>query len=219
MTIVTRTATAVLGVCALASLAACGSDDATTATPSTVTVTASSPDTSTSVEAPETDVADTAQAGAGPGSEGGGAVAPAATSTRACGPVDGNSAQIDAAIAKIAPPLPGVSWVPTRANFNSCNSLSYVVLDTDRGTGSSPDQLLLFGPEGRFVGTGIKCNVAFQDVTGSGPDFVNVTYRYLRNENESNAGASGRAYVTFRWNGSRVVMEGTLPYEVTRGEC
>ncbi|MGU3292072.1 LppP/LprE family lipoprotein [Williamsia sp. M5A3_1d] len=177
--------------------------------------------TTTSVDAPATEVDDTAQdpapgAGSGGDSDAGAATAPL---TRSCGPVGGNSQQIDAAIAKIAPPLPGVSWVPTRANFNSCNSLSYVVLDTDRGTGSSPDQLLLFGPAGRFVGTGIKCNVAFQEVTGSGPDFVNVTYRYLRNENESNAGASGRAYATFRWNGSRVVMEGTLPYEVTRGEC
>lgn len=144
---------------------------------------------------------------------------PAPAATRVCGPVGGNSAQIDAAIARIAPPLPGVSWVPTQANFNSCNDLSYVVLDTDRGTGSSPDQLLLFGPEGRFLGTGIRCNVAFQQVTGSGTDFVTVTYRYPRSENESNAAVSGRADVTFRWNGSRVVMEGTLPYEVTRGEC
>lgn len=205
----------VAGIACLIGVTVAGcSTDTPRATPTTPTVTQTV--TSAAGAAVPTPVDDT-EANTTTAPDTGTQSAPA--STRVCGPVGGNSVQIDAAIAKIAPPLPGVSWVPTRANFNSCNDLSYVVLDTDRGTGSSPDQLLLFGPQGRFLGTGIRCNVAFQQVTGSGTDFVNVTYRYPRSEKESNADVSGRADVTFRWNGSRVVMEGTLPYEVTRGEC
>lgn len=210
------TRTGIAGLIAL-TVAGCSSHTprATPTTPTvtqTVTSATTGVPTSTPVDAVEQTPVDGTTA-----TDTGGRPAPA--TTRVCGPVGGNSAQIDAAIATIPPPLPGVSWVPTRANFDSCNDLSYVVLDTDRGTGSSPDQLLLFGPEGRFLGTGIRCNVAFQQVTGSGTDFVTVTYRYPRSENESNAAVSGRADVTFRWNGSRVVMEGALPYEVTRGEC
>ena len=206
--------TGVAGITCLIAFTAAGcSTDTPRATPTTPTVTQTVPAATTSTAAPVDDTGASARTTPDTGNPG----APA--TTRVCGPVGGNSVQIDAAIATIPPPLPGVSWVPTRADFDSCNDLSYVVLDTDRGTGSSPDQLLLFGPDGRFLGTGIRCNVAFQQVTGSGTDFVDVTYRYPRSEKEANAAVSGRADVTFRWNGSRVVMEGTLPYEVTRGEC
>ncbi len=205
----------VAGITCLIGVTVAGcSTDTPRATPTTPTVTRT--ETAVPTTAAASPVDDT-EANATTAPDTGIPGAPA--TSRVCRPVGGNSVQIDAAIATIAPPLPGVSWVPTRANFDSCNDLSYVVLDTDRGTGSSPDQLLLFGPEGRFLGTGIRCNVAFQQVTGSGTDFVNVTYRYPRSEKESNAAVSGRADVTFRWNGSRVVMEGTLPYAVTRGEC
>ncbi|GAA1482157.1 hypothetical protein GCM10009624_25970 [Gordonia sinesedis] len=43
--------------------------------------------------------------------------------------------------------------------------------------------------------------------------------RSVRLDGDANAGPTGRVDVSFRWDGSRVVMDGTLPYEVTFGRC
>lgn len=223
MTIVTRTATTVLGLCAVASLAACGSDDATTATPSTVTVTASPPSTTTSVDARETDVADTAQSGSGSdGGSGGDVATPAPTSDRAplrrCGTTNPAPAELDRAIASVPTDGPGYRWVTGAANFDSCNDISYMELDTQGATVSSPQQLLIFNRDMRFIGTGIKCNVGYQEVIGASRDRITVQYRYLTGD-EPLAAPQGSTQVTFRWNGSRVVMDGSLPRAVTNGKC
>lgn len=131
--------------------------------------------------------------------------------------VGGNSVVIDSAIAQIAPPMAGVSWVPTESNFNSCSDFVYVQLETEGGTASSPYQLLLFH-DGRFLGTGTSCNLGYQTVTGSDDDQVDVTYRYIVAD-EPNAAPQGEASVTYRWNGSGVEMIGELPGALTHGEC
>lgn len=129
---------------------------------------------------------------------------------------------IASATARIAGPLPttnpDVPWVFGGAtNYNTCNDLSYATLDTQGATASSPNQLLLFH-RGVFVGTGVRCNLAYQRVTGASTKAVYVNYRYLRGDDAS-AAPSGSVDVSFEWNGSRVVLKGTLPAELTRGQC
>lgn len=134
---------------------------------------------------------------------------------------DGRAA-ISAAMTQIAPPLPPSMteshWVyGGSTNYNTCNELSYATLDTAGATASSPMQLLLFH-HGRFVGTGIKCNAAYQTVNGASETSVDVTYRYL-NDGDISANPTGSVDVAFLWDGSEVVMNGDLPYGVTQGRC
>ncbi|WP_168176516.1 LppP/LprE family lipoprotein [Williamsia sp. 1135] len=124
---------------------------------------------------------------------------------------------IDSAIAQIAPPMPGVGWVEGESNVNTCASLTYVTLDTEGGTVSSPYQLLLFH-DGEFLGTGTSCNLSYQTVAATTDDRIDVRYRYLVGD-EANADPQGEAYVSYHWNGSGVDMLGELPEAVTRGDC
>ena len=117
--------------------------------------------------------------------------------------------------ASIAPPFPDRSWSVTQTS-NLCGSLGYVELATSGGTGSSPTQLLLYN-EGKLLGTGIRCN-ALGQVTGSTDDSVSVQYRWPVG-NDSNANMSGRADVTFQWNGSSVDMIGDLPRDAIGTAC
>lgn len=122
---------------------------------------------------------------------------------------------VSADAAGIAPPLPGESWTVWQTG-NLCGTLGYAELATAGGTGSSPTQLLLYN-EGRFLGTGIRCN-ALGQVTSSNAGSVTVQYRWPVG-NDSNANMSGRAVVVFQWNGSSVDMIGSLPTEATGGNC
>lgn len=117
--------------------------------------------------------------------------------------------------AEIAPPLPGGSWTVWRTG-NLCGTLGYAELATAGGTGSSPTQLLLYN-EGRFLGTGIRCN-ALGQVTSSDASSVTVQYRWPVGD-DGNSNMRGRALVVFRWNGSSVDMIGSLPAEATGGNC
>lgn len=117
--------------------------------------------------------------------------------------------------ASIAPPFPDRSWSVTQTN-NLCGSLGYAELATSGGTGSSPTQLLLYN-EGELLGTGIRCN-ALGQVTGSTNNSVSVQYRWPVGK-DSNADMSGRADVTFQWNGSSVDMIGDLPRDAIGTSC
>lgn len=147
---------------------------------------------------------------------------PPATDTTATKPMsdaicDIDTEMIDSAIAQIPRPMAGVDWVEGDSNVNTCASLTYVTLDTDGGTVSSPYQLLLFhGNE--FLGTGTACNLSYQTVVGATDDRIDVRYRYIMGD-EANADPQGEAYTSFQWNGSGVDMLGELPEAVTRGEC
>ena len=116
---------------------------------------------------------------------------------------------------EIEPPFPGETWIVEQAG-NLCGPLGYAALATLGGTGSSPTQLLLYN-EGEFLGTGVRCGLV-GEVTGSTAESVTVTYRWPVGD-ESNAQMSGRAEVTFYWNGSSVDMIGDLPREATLGRC
>ncbi len=137
-----------------------------------------------------------------------------------CSVPGGVSATVTNAISRIAPPLasnPSAGWQPGTSNLDGCRDLSYVVLDTSGATASSPNQLLLFH-KGAFLGTGTRCNLAYQRVTGADDANVHVTYQYLMGDDIS-AAPSGRFDVTYHWTGSQVQMIGTIPAAVSREEC
>ncbi|PYE14550.1 LppP/LprE lipoprotein [Williamsia limnetica] len=140
-----------------------------------------------------------------------------ATSPLSQATCDVDTAMIDSAIAQIAPPMPGSGWVEGESNVNTCASLTYVTLDTQGGTVSSPYQLLLFH-DGEFLGTGTACNLSYQTVAATADDRIDVRYRYITGD-EPNADPQGEVYVSYYWNGSGVDMLGELPEAITRGEC
>jgi hypothetical protein len=197
----TRVCASVFAASALVAVAAaCGSSGDVTSTQSTTTIIEAATETSTT--ATPTPVAES------PGTQ--------PVTDQFC-EVGGNSVMIDSAIAQIAPPMPGVGWVPGESNISSCATLTYVTLDTEGATVSSPYQLLFFH-EGEFLGTGTSCNLSYQTVTGASDDQIDVRYRYLVGD-EPNADPQGETSVSYRWNGSGVDMIGELPEAVTRGEC
>ncbi|PZU03160.1 MAG: hypothetical protein DI630_05300 [Gordonia sp. (in: high G+C Gram-positive bacteria)] len=128
-----------------------------------------------------------------------------------------DSTMIDDAIAQIAPPMPGVNWVRGESNAGTCSLLTFVALHTQGGTGSSPNQLLLFRG-GDFLGTGTTCNLSYQMITGAADDQIDVRYRYIVAD-EPNAAPQGEVNVAYRWNGSGIDMIGELPDAVTDGKC
>lgn len=124
-------------------------------------------------------------------------------------------------ISKIARPLPdvpNVTWVPDGvSDYNTCNALSFVALNTQGATAGSPYQLLLFH-RGKFVGTGVKCNLPFQTIVDSSQSTVQVNYKYLK-DGDAFAAPHGSVDVVFSWVNGRVVMNGSLPREATHGQC
>ncbi|BDH57823.1 LppP/LprE family lipoprotein [Tsukamurella sp. PLM1] len=76
-------------------------------------------------------------------------------------------------------------------------TLNWVRLETDRGTGSSPVQILLFDHK-KFAGTPTPKGDAFTDVVGSrGPGQITVRFKWL-NPGDANANPTGRADVRFQ---------------------
>ncbi|MCX6470508.1 MAG: LppP/LprE family lipoprotein [Corynebacteriales bacterium] len=211
----TRTRALLAAAACLTTLAAtaCSSDAprTTQATTVTATVTASSEPAAEAAGGETAAADDTGSAQSTPQE-------PTGAPDGSCGPGRIDSGRVTAAIAKVPTDLPNYQWVARGSNFSTCNDISYVALDTVGATAGSPQQLLIFDRAQRFLGTGIKCNAGYQTVIGSSADAITVRYRYLQGRDIS-AAPSGSATVTFRWNGTRVVMDGTLPYGVTQGRC
>jgi hypothetical protein len=209
----TSTRAGVAGIACLIGLTVAGcSTDTPRATPTTSTVTqtvtappsseAAAPAPAAGTESDPTDAPDTATADPVSGGS-------------PCGPYPDAAQKIADATSRIAPPstTQPYRWGTIRSDMSSCNALSWAELTVEHGTASSADQLLLFGPDGTWLGTGIKCNAGLAWVTGSGSDHVDVHYGYFHGPHPSTADPGGGTDVTFRWNGSRVVLEGTLPQE------
>lgn len=105
--------------------------------------------------------------------------------------------RIDGAIRTIAPPLPGVPWRVTGMGGSDDCTLNWVRLDTDRGTGSSPVQILLFDHQ-KFAGTPTPKGDAFTSVVGSnGPGQITIRFKWLA-PNDANAAPSDSADVRFQ---------------------
>ncbi|MBJ7289777.1 LppP/LprE family lipoprotein [Williamsia sp.] len=201
-----RFTTALLGLGVAAMLAACGSDTPAAQTPTVTSTITAAPTSSPATTSDPSDDTEKSTPTVDP-------VATPATPDCATPDVAGD-------IGRIAGPLRntrGAYWVQGESGGTRCPGLSWVSLDTNGATASSPMQLLIYH-NGYFQGTGIKCNAGYQTVLASTPDSIQVRYRYLQGDDIS-ARPSGSATVTFRWNGSEVVMDGSLPYGVTLGQC
>ena len=222
-----------MGIAGLLLLSACSTGDsgdtaASRPTPSTVTVTTTqdthtqdsdNKDSGTQNDGTQNNDGQNNDGQDNDGQDNEGAQPVAPTSHTDCS-TDGSAVITDAAN-RIAPPLSyktDVPWVfGGNTNYNTCRTLSYASLDTQGATASSPMQLLLFH-NGRFLGTGIKCNAAYQTVTKTTDTAVYVNYRYLH-DGDISANPTGSVDVWFEWTGSGVTMHGTLPYLVTYGKC
>jgi hypothetical protein len=136
-----------------------------------------------------------------------------ARSEPTCG-VDPGAEAITDAIGAVPPAFDGFpGWAYGGAsNFDPCAALSYALLDTEGGTGSSPVQVMLFH-DGTYVGTATECALPFTTVTGTSTDSVTIEYRWPR-PGDSNAAPSGLASVAFRWSGGAVRMESEVPQEL-----
>lgn len=101
-------------------------------------------------------------------------------------------------------------WLPNyTGDYNACATLSYALLDGG-GTGSSPQQVLLFH-RGEFLRAATDCNLPTAGIDSTG-DSVTITYRWPRGR-ESNAESTGRATLTFSWSDDRLQQNGRLPAE------
>ena len=140
-----------------------------------------------------------------------------------CAPDIGLDAAAARDISSIAPPIPGGRWRAYNSGGQWCPGMSWVELDsTATGAPVRPHQLLIYHA-GRFQGTGISCDARHgQYVLATTRDAITVRYSYVdvtNPEQQSTQNPVGAAVVTFRWNGSRVVMDGALPYAFTEGKC
>ena len=142
------------------------------------------------------------------------APASAPTTTVACG-VDPQAPAIAENLAAVPPAqqLSGASWTYLGdSNYDPCADLSYALVETEGGTGSSPQQLMLFH-RGAYIGTATECAFGFTSVTDATGNSVTVEYRWPL-PGDTNAAPSGSATVTFTWNGTDVVMSADLPAEL-----
>ena len=138
------------------------------------------------------------------------------TPTPTCGPSSGQTASATA-IADLPLPtgLEDATWSASASDYSgydACAPLSWVLVNLDRATGSSPVAILLFH-QGRYLGTATKEAYAFvPDVARTDPSTIVVTYHYAKPD-EATADASGRTNATFAWDDTsgRVTMSGQTP--------
>ncbi|MFC4602450.1 LppP/LprE family lipoprotein [Rhodococcus kronopolitis] len=104
-------------------------------------------------------------------------------------------------------------WVVGAASedpLGSCPDLSWAVADVQAGTASSPRHVLFFH-DGRYLGTATAEPYAFTHVAGTTGSTVTVEYRWLADNEPNCCPAGGPAAIDYTWDGSRVVMEQSLP--------
>lgn len=96
--------------------------------------------------------------------------------------------------------------------YDPCAGLSWVSLNIERGTGSSPHAIMLFH-QGEFVGPATDLDIwQRHEVRRISEDSIEVTYSYP-DDDEFVVDASGRATSTFTWDEAegKVVRTGELP--------
>ena len=142
-----------------------------------------------------------------------------------CDPGGPSDATIARDAARIVQPRDS-SWVAdpnVGRGGDFCGGLSWVALEgANSNFPARPRQLVIYH-DGTFQGTAIRCEATRgQEVGSVSSDAIRVTYRFVDlsiPEQSRKQDPLGRATVTFRWDGSRVVMDGTLPYAFTMGRC
>ncbi|MEV6656419.1 LppP/LprE family lipoprotein [Nocardia fluminea] len=145
--------------------------------------------------------------------------APDTTSPAPAGNISGPGRCIDPASTGVQNALASLqgSWVAGQASTDqpgSCGQLLYVRAIGGNSAGA-PIHILFFR-DGKYLGTGTSEPYAFTTVVGSSNNAVTVDYRWLAGDEPFAAPQGGPATITYSWNGSKVVMGGTLPTEVTQ---
>lgn len=136
------------------------------------------------------------------------------TSTRAgaappasgCGPDQATALQ--SALSQLPPePLTGRSWesTPVHSNYDPCADLSAIVVMIQGGTGSSPEQALMFH-RGRYLGTGTSKAYAFTTLDSAASTNDTVVLRYKDGRYVCTACPGPVRTVRYQWRGDHVEM-------------
>jgi hypothetical protein len=127
--------------------------------------------------------------------------------------LDQDSAGARAALAS----LPGEgSWAVEHASdaaIGSCPELLW--LSAAGGNSAAAPIHILFFHDGKYLGTATSEPYAFASVASWTDDTVAVEYKWLVGDEAFCCPQGGPVTITYTWNGSNVVMNETLPKEVT----
>lgn len=104
-------------------------------------------------------------------------------------------------------PAFGLPWssVPVDSNYDSCADLSTMVVTIEGGTGSSPEQALMFH-RGEFLGTGTSKSYAFTGIDHAASTNDTVVLTYKDGRRVCTACDGPRVRVRYQWQGDHVEM-------------
>jgi hypothetical protein len=96
------------------------------------------------------------------------------------------------------------------SNYNPCSPLSAVIITVEQGTGSSPEQAMLFH-NGSYVGTGTSKAYAFTSVNPAQTTDDTVALNYKDGRNVCTACPGPITNVRYQWQGDHVAMLDPAP--------
>jgi LppP/LprE lipoprotein len=129
----------------------------------------------------------------------------------ACGPDQATAVQ--SALSQLSPePLTGRGWgsTPLYSNYDPCADLSAIVVMIQGGTGSSPEQALMFH-RGSYLGTGTSKAYAFTTLDSAASTNDTVVLRYKDGRNVCTACPGPITTVRYQWQGDHVAMLDPAP--------
>jgi hypothetical protein len=133
----------------------------------------------------------------------------------ACG-VNLSAPEIQAAINSVPMVPQGWPWshnprsFDPSSNYNPCASLSAVIITVEQGTGSSPNQAMLFH-NGDYVGTGTSKAYAFTSLNAAQTTDDTVALNYKDGRNVCTACPGPITTVRYQWQGDHVAMLDPAP--------
>jgi hypothetical protein len=130
----------------------------------------------------------------------------------ACG-VNLSAPEIQGAINSVPTVPQGWPWgrnPQPGSNYNPCSTLSAVIIIVEQGTGSSPEQALLFHI-GSYVGTGTSKAYAFTSVNAAQTTDDTVVLNYKDGRNVCTACPGPITTVRYQWQGDHVAMLDPAP--------
>lgn len=138
-----------------------------------------------------------------------------AHATPACG-VNLNAPEIQGAINSVLTVPEGWAWnhnprsFDPASNYNPCATLSAVIITIEQGTGSSPEQALLFH-KGNYVGTGTSKAYGFTSVNAAQTTDDTVALNYKDGRSVCTACPGPITTVRYQWQGDHVAMLDPAP--------
>jgi hypothetical protein len=131
---------------------------------------------------------------------------PLASAAPGCGPPPVEA--LRSALSQMSPdPSFGLPWssVPVDSNYDSCADLSTMVVTIEGGTGSSPEQALMFH-RGQFLGTGTLKSYPFTAIDHAASTDDTVVLSYKDGRNVCTACDGPRVRVRYQWQSDHVQM-------------